>query len=155
MRVQPALLHCRQRAEHLGGQVDAEQATKVLKDLVFSLWAQGQCEDYTDTRKMLGLISFFLPYFPLRQAPPPCPAFPLDLGPAACSAGHCIPTPVAQLAVSTLGSGLVPYNTAQAGGGQRQHSHMVQLWQESQTPWHTKQVQPQLHEVVSSSMLHF
>ena len=41
-------------------------ASKVLKDLVFSLWTQGDCEDYTDTRKMLGLISFFLPYFPLR-----------------------------------------------------------------------------------------
>ena len=29
---------------------------KVLKDLVFSIWEGERCEDFSDTRKMLGLV---------------------------------------------------------------------------------------------------
>ena len=28
----------------------------MLKDLVFSIWESEQCEDFSDTRKMLGLV---------------------------------------------------------------------------------------------------
>lgn len=37
-------------------QVQPEVAMKVLKDLVFSIWEGERCEDFSDTRKMLGLV---------------------------------------------------------------------------------------------------
>ena len=48
-------------------QISAEEAQKVLKDLVFSLWAADECEERTDTLKMLALVDFFLPFLPLER----------------------------------------------------------------------------------------
>ena len=46
-------------------QMKPEASSKLLKDLVLKHWASGHCEDYMDTRKLLNLITFYLPYFPL------------------------------------------------------------------------------------------
>ena len=48
-------------------QISAEEAQKVLKDLVFSMWTSGECEERTDTLKMLALVDFFLPFLPLER----------------------------------------------------------------------------------------
>ena len=48
-------------------QISAEEAQKVLKDLVFSMWASDECEERTDTLKMLALVDFFLPFLPLER----------------------------------------------------------------------------------------
>ena len=48
-------------------QISAEEAQKVLKDLVFSMWADDGCEERTDTLKMLTLVDFFLPFLPLER----------------------------------------------------------------------------------------
>ncbi len=48
-------------------QISAEDAQKVLKDLVFSLWTADDCEERTDTLKMLALVDFFLPFLPLER----------------------------------------------------------------------------------------
>ena len=48
-------------------QISAEEAQKVLKDLVFSLWTADDCEERTDTLKMLALVDFFLPFLPLER----------------------------------------------------------------------------------------
>lgn len=49
-------------------QITAEAAERALKDLVHEKWANQGCEDHTDTLKMIGLVSFFLPYFPLERS---------------------------------------------------------------------------------------
>ena len=36
--------------------------------MVFERWAAAGCEDHADTLKMVGLIDFFLPFFPLERA---------------------------------------------------------------------------------------
>lgn len=46
--------------------ISAEQAQRVLKDLIFERWLKQGCEDRTDTLKMVGLIDIFLPFFPLE-----------------------------------------------------------------------------------------
>ena len=48
--------------------ISAEQAQRVLKDLIFERWTRQACEDRTDTLKMVGLIDIFLPFFPLEAA---------------------------------------------------------------------------------------
>ena len=48
-------------------QISAEEAQKVLKDLVFDMWTADECEERTDTLKMLALIDFFLPFLPLER----------------------------------------------------------------------------------------
>lgn len=40
----------------------------MLKDMMFSLWAQQGCESHTDVVKLLSLISFYLPFLPLEQS---------------------------------------------------------------------------------------
>ena len=47
-------------------QVTAEQAHNGLRNLVYSIWSQGNCEGHVDIIRMLGSIDFFLPYFPLE-----------------------------------------------------------------------------------------
>lgn len=44
-----------------------EHAQRHLKDLVFSRWQGQGCEQRTDTLKMVGLVDFFLPFFPLER----------------------------------------------------------------------------------------
>ncbi|KAK9830272.1 hypothetical protein WJX72_010727 [[Myrmecia] bisecta] len=48
-------------------KIAPEAAQRVLKDLVFDIWQRGECEDRTDTLKMVGLIDFFLPFLPLER----------------------------------------------------------------------------------------
>ena len=48
-------------------QISAEEAQKVLKDLVFSMWTSDDCEERTDTLKMLAQVDFFLPFLPLER----------------------------------------------------------------------------------------
>lgn len=58
-----------QMLEDVGGdrtKISAEEAQRVLKDLIFQTWAAGDCESHADTLKMVGMIDFFLPYLPLE-----------------------------------------------------------------------------------------
>lgn len=58
-----------QRSQQLAGhclQVTAEQAHNDLRNLVYNIWSQGNCEGHVDIIRMLGSIDFFLPYFPLE-----------------------------------------------------------------------------------------
>lgn len=48
-------------------QISPERAQKQLKDLVFERWKKEGCEDRTATLKMVGLVDFFLPFFPLER----------------------------------------------------------------------------------------
>ena len=47
-------------------QIEPEQGNKLLKDLVLKQWVGDQCKDFMQSRKLLNLVSLFLPYFPLR-----------------------------------------------------------------------------------------
>lgn len=44
-----------------------EHAQRELKDLVFTRWAAESCESRADTLKMVSLVDFFLPFFPLER----------------------------------------------------------------------------------------
>ncbi len=56
-------------------QIRAEDASRSIKDLVFNQWrntassssSSSSCESRTDTTKLLNLIDFYLPYFPLER----------------------------------------------------------------------------------------
>ena len=48
-------------------QVSAGAAQRMLKDMMFSLWARQGCESHTDVVKLLSLISFYLPFLPLER----------------------------------------------------------------------------------------
>ncbi|KAG7670931.1 hypothetical protein Ndes2437A_g04565 [Nannochloris sp. 'desiccata'] len=48
-------------------RISPEVAQKELKDLVFERWQQQGCEERSDTMKMVGLVDFFLPFFPLER----------------------------------------------------------------------------------------
>jgi hypothetical protein len=48
-------------------KISPEKAQKELKDLVFERWQKQGCEERTDTMKMVGLVDFFLPFFPLER----------------------------------------------------------------------------------------
>ncbi|KAK9787248.1 hypothetical protein WJX73_009504 [Symbiochloris irregularis] len=61
------LYQLEQEALRSGTTVQPEAASKVLKDLVFSVWREGGCEGFTDTAKSVSLINFYLPFFPLRR----------------------------------------------------------------------------------------
>lgn len=47
--------------------ISPEHAQRELKDLVFSRWQGQGCEDRADTLKTVGIIDFFLPFFPLEK----------------------------------------------------------------------------------------
>ena len=48
--------------------VSAEAAEKVLRNAVFSSWRHSGCnEEYSDTLKIISLVDFFLPFFPLER----------------------------------------------------------------------------------------
>lgn len=49
-------------------QITAEDASRAIKDLIFSQWLAAGCESRTDTTKLLNLVDFYLPYFPLERA---------------------------------------------------------------------------------------
>ncbi len=49
------------------GKVRAEDAQRVLKDLVFDLWRSDECEERSDTLKLLALVDFYLPFLPLER----------------------------------------------------------------------------------------
>ena len=49
-------------------QVTAEDAHNGLRNLVYNIWSQGNCEGHVDIIRMLGSIDFFLPYFPLDRS---------------------------------------------------------------------------------------
>ncbi|DBA91747.1 hypothetical protein WJX77_012496 [Trebouxia sp. C0004] len=49
-------------------QVRAEDAHSSLRNLVYNIWSQGNCESHVDIIRMLGAIDFFLPYFPLEAS---------------------------------------------------------------------------------------
>lgn len=34
---------------------------------MFAAWRRSACEDYPDTLKLVSLVDFFLPYFPLQR----------------------------------------------------------------------------------------
>ncbi len=40
----------------------------MLKDLVFSMWADDGCEAQADTLKFVSLVDFFLPFLPLERS---------------------------------------------------------------------------------------
>lgn len=47
--------------------LQAEEMQRMLKDIVFERWRQQDCEEDSDTLKMVGLIRFFVPFFPLKK----------------------------------------------------------------------------------------
>lgn len=50
------------------GQASAEAAEKALRNAVFSAWRHSGCEEeFADTLKIISLIDFFLPFFPLEK----------------------------------------------------------------------------------------
>ena len=49
-------------------KVRAEDAHSSLRNLVYNIWSQGNCESHVDIIRMLGAIDFFLPYFPLEAS---------------------------------------------------------------------------------------
>jgi hypothetical protein len=44
-----------------------EEAERRLRDAVFARWRRDGCEAYEDTLKLVSLVDFFLPYFPLER----------------------------------------------------------------------------------------
>lgn len=48
-------------------QISAEESQRLLKDLLFSLWTKSSCESTVDVLKLLSLIDFYLPFFPLER----------------------------------------------------------------------------------------
>ncbi|KAI3426218.1 hypothetical protein D9Q98_008594 [Chlorella vulgaris] len=49
-------------------KIEPEEAQRVLKDLVFARWLAEGCEERSDTLKMVGQVSFFLPFLPLERS---------------------------------------------------------------------------------------
>ncbi|KAL3137739.1 hypothetical protein ABBQ38_005003 [Trebouxia sp. C0009 RCD-2024] len=49
-------------------KVTAEEAHNGLRNLVYDIWSQGNCESHVDIIRMLGAIDFFLPFFPLEAS---------------------------------------------------------------------------------------
>jgi hypothetical protein len=49
------------------GRASAEEAERRLRDAVFARWRRDACEPYEDTLKLVSLVDFFLPYFPLER----------------------------------------------------------------------------------------
>ncbi|KAG1660389.1 hypothetical protein FOA52_007294 [Chlamydomonas sp. UWO 241] len=47
--------------------ISAETAEKALRDVVFAAWVRAECESYPDTLKLVSMVDFFLPYFPLQR----------------------------------------------------------------------------------------
>ena len=56
-----------QQCAHCTPQVTAEAAAQTLKNLVFSIWQESGCEGFADTVKSVGLVNFYLPFFPLER----------------------------------------------------------------------------------------
>lgn len=54
-------------AKAQGKPVSAEAAGQTLKNLVFDTWRDGGCEGFADTAKSVGLVDFYLPFFPLER----------------------------------------------------------------------------------------
>jgi hypothetical protein len=48
-------------------RASAEEAERRLRDAVFARWRRDGCEAYEDTLKLVSLVDFFLPYFPLER----------------------------------------------------------------------------------------
>jgi ATP-dependent Clp protease ATP-binding subunit ClpA len=48
-------------------RLQPEELQRMLKDIVFEKWSQQNCEEDSDTLKMVGLIRFFVPFFPLKK----------------------------------------------------------------------------------------
>jgi len=55
--------------EEKGGRekVEMQEAQRALKDMVFKVWQQQKCEDFSDSQKLLRIIDFFLPFYPLER----------------------------------------------------------------------------------------
>lgn len=55
--------------EEKGGRekIDMQEAQRALKDMVFQVWQQQKCEDFSDSQKLLRSIDFFLPFYPLEK----------------------------------------------------------------------------------------
>ena len=48
-------------------QISAEECQKLLKDTLFSTWSESACESTVDTVKLMSLVDFYLPFFPLER----------------------------------------------------------------------------------------
>ena len=48
-------------------KISSEDAQRELKDVVLKQWLAEDCEQRTDTLKMVRLVDFFLPFFPLEK----------------------------------------------------------------------------------------
>lgn len=48
-------------------RISPELAQRTLKDLVFERWKAQGCEERDDTIKMVGIVNYFLPFFPLEK----------------------------------------------------------------------------------------
>lgn len=48
-------------------KISSVKAQQLLKDLVYLRWLSEKCEETADTLKMVSLVDFFLPFFPLER----------------------------------------------------------------------------------------
>jgi hypothetical protein len=47
--------------------IDMRDAQKALKDMVFVMWQEQGCEEFSDSQKLIRSIDHFLPFYPLER----------------------------------------------------------------------------------------
>ena len=48
-------------------EVPMEDAQRALKDMIFSVWREQGCEDFSDSQKFMRSVDHFLPFYPLEK----------------------------------------------------------------------------------------
>lgn len=48
-------------------EVPMEDAQRALKDMIFSVWREQGCEDFSDSQKFMRSVDHFLPFYPLEE----------------------------------------------------------------------------------------
>lgn len=47
--------------------INMDAAQRALKDMVFTMWQNQKCEEFSDSQKLIRSIDFFLPFYPLEK----------------------------------------------------------------------------------------
>jgi len=48
-------------------KIQLDDAQRALKDMIFKIWRQQDCEAFSDSQKLLRTIDLFLPFYPLEK----------------------------------------------------------------------------------------
>lgn len=48
-------------------RIRLDDAQRALKDMIFKIWRQQECEAFSDSQKLLRTIDLFLPFYPLER----------------------------------------------------------------------------------------